>query len=205
MKFPLNKALVGCLSAWLFCLASARVSGSQDAASPLPDLEPFLKEVRKSLKSDRLLLCQYTYTQKSIEHTLDGKGNVKKTEEEISEVYPSLLPGLSYERVISRNGQPVPAKEIEKQDREHEKRLTEHDRKLEKEGTSAKDKRLAKEAEEQRKEEAAIDELFRMYDIKMRGRELVDGNSTILIKSFSSTRTIPSRRATWKSQATGRN
>src|SRR5262245_16424502 len=144
----------------LILVAAIGAALQSDAAKPLPELAPFLQEVRKHLRSDRLLLSQYTYVEKNVEKQLDDKGNVKKTDTEIYEVYPSLEEGQTYSRLVEKNGKPVPAGEIEKQDRQHDKKVRERVRKLEREGVSERDKRLAKEAEEKRKEEETIDELF---------------------------------------------
>jgi hypothetical protein len=168
------------LSVWAVFLVNG--SRAQDPAPPLPEFAPFLKEMRMKLHSDRTLLCQYTYTERNIEKTLDEKGGVKKTDEEVSEIYPSMVSELSYRRLIMRNGKPVPAKELEKRDREHDKKLEEHKRRLEREGKSAREERLAKEAEEKRKEEAAIDELFQLYELKMLRRDILGEQSAILIE-----------------------
>src|SRR6516162_6503894 len=52
----------------------------QDQQKPLPELKPFLEELRKTLHTDGLLLSQYTYTDKLTEIELDSKGKAKKTE-----------------------------------------------------------------------------------------------------------------------------
>ena len=154
----------------------------QPPERPLPEPAPFLQEVRKHLRSDRLLLSQYTYTARTTERELDAKGNTKKTDVEVYEVYPSLEEGETHERLIERNGKPVDPKELAKKDREHEKKAAERARKLEREGTSEREKRLAKEAEERRKEDEAIDEMFRLYQIEMLGREELEEHSTIVLR-----------------------
>ncbi|MBZ5499214.1 MAG: hypothetical protein LAP85_22680 [Acidobacteriia bacterium] len=118
------------------------------AGKPLPDLEDFLKGVRSHLRSDRLLLSQYTYTEKDLIHELDKKGNIKSGHELVYEVYPSLEEGLSYRRLMSRDGKPTGKKDQDKQDRQHDKKLMEPKRALEREGTDERARRLAKEAEE---------------------------------------------------------
>jgi hypothetical protein len=110
---------------------------AQDSSAVLPQYEAFLKAVRQKLHSDKTLLSQYTYTVRTVTKTLDGNGKVKKIAEEVSEKYPSNYPGLSYSRVIVRNGKPVPKEEIEKADRKHEKRLKEYERKLKQEEKDA--------------------------------------------------------------------
>ena len=100
------------LAACALCFSG--LSPAQDFSAPLPEYEPFLKTVRQKLHSDKTLLSQYTYNVRTVTKTLDGNGKVKKIEEEVSEKYPSNYPGLSYSRVIMRNGKPVPKAEIEK-------------------------------------------------------------------------------------------
>jgi hypothetical protein len=148
---------------------------------PLPDLESFLRDVRKTLRSDRVLLSQYTYVEKNTENRLDKQGRVTKTEVEVREVYPSIEEDLSYERLVSKNGTPVDAKELQKKDLEQQNKVLEWTRKVERETPADKAKRLAKAADERRKEDEAIDEAFRLYSFSMKGREVVDGRDAIVI------------------------
>lgn len=151
----------------------------QETAKPLPDLNSFLQEIKGNLRSDRLLLSQYTYTLKQTVHELDKQGNVKNTFVNVYEVYPSLEEGLTYTRLISKNGKPLTEKELQKEDNSYDKKLREHEGKLQREGTDEKARRQAKEAEERRKEEAVKNELFQLYDVSMIGREDLDGHSAI--------------------------
>ncbi|MGA2262852.1 MAG: hypothetical protein ABSH28_15635 [Acidobacteriota bacterium] len=154
---------------------------AQQPDKPLPELNEFLKGVRAHLESDRLLLSQYTYNEKETERALDDKGKVKSTHENIFEVYPSLEEGLTYRRLISKDGKPLDKKVIEKQDREQDKKERDWTKKLEREGTDERARRLAKEAEEKRKEQEAIDELFQLYRIELAGREILDGSPAIVL------------------------
>jgi hypothetical protein len=156
--------------------------GQQDRIEkPLPVLDEFLREVKNRLHSDDSLLRSYTYKEKETTRSLDGKGNLQKTEEKIYDVYPSPEPDQTYRRLIAKDGKPVSQKEIEKQDRENNKKLNDYARKLEREGTGRRERRLAKEAEEKRKEEKAIDDLFRIYEIIMEGREWIDKHPAIVL------------------------
>jgi hypothetical protein len=152
---------------------------AQEGEKPLPELQSFLKEIRKNLFSDRLLLSQYTFLEKSTQLHLEKNGKVKKTEERLVEVYPSLEPGQSYRRLIAKDGKPVDSKELEEQDRKHDRNMQELLRKRENESARDKEKRLAREAEERRKEGLLIDELFQLYDIHVVGREILDGYPAI--------------------------
>jgi hypothetical protein len=176
-RLPLVLMLTLSLPAAL-CLPPSR---AQQPGKPLPELSDFLKGIRANLRSDRLLLSQYTFTEKSIERKLDKKGNVKSTDEKIYEVYPSFEEGLTYRRLISKNSKDLSQEEIEKQDREHDKKVREWEQKLKREGADQRARRLAKEAEEKRKEEETIDELFQLYQIAMAAREILDENTAIVV------------------------
>ena len=149
---------------------------------PLPDLESFLKELRKTLHTDRVLLSQYTYLEKRTENNLDKKGRVTKTEVEVREMYPSLEQDLGYTRLISRNGKPVDPKDLEEKDGEQQRKVLERVRKMERETAVEKEKRLAKVAEERRKENESIDEAFALYAVSMKGRDVVDGHDAIVLE-----------------------
>ena len=162
-------------------LSSPLWAQAQQGDKPLPELNGFIKGIRSTLHSDRLLLSQYTYTEKDIERDLDIDGKVKSTDEEIHEIYPSLEEGLTYERLISKNGKPLSQKELDKQDGKHDKKMKERAQQLEREGTNERARRLAKEAEEKRKEEETLDDLFQLYLVRMVGREIHGGYSAILL------------------------
>jgi hypothetical protein len=149
---------------------------------PLPDLESLLQGLRKTLHSDRVLLSQYTYVQKNTEKRLDKSGRVTKTEVEVFEMYPSLEEDLSYARLISKNGKPVDPEELEKKDREQQKKVLDRVRKTEQATADEKAKRLAKVAKERREEDESIDEAFALYAISMTGRDVVDGHDAIVLE-----------------------
>lgn len=159
------------------CLAAS----DRDEARPLPEPRAFLEEVRRNLRSDEALLEQYTFTEKRIEKRLDGNGAVKKTKTETFEVYPSAEPAQMYRRLVARDGVPVPAAELAAQDRKQEARTEERERRRAGEDEAARMRRQTKEDEERRQEQAVVDEVFRMDDIRVEGRETVDGRPTIVL------------------------
>jgi hypothetical protein len=167
--------------AFAACAAAGTPLLSATDAAAIPDTRAFLVEVREKLKSDELLLDQYTFTEEFRETRLDSHGTVKKSKTEIYEVYPSNLPGKTYRRLISRNGARLSEQQLAEQDSKQEEKAEKKRRRLDAEGEAA---RRAREAEEARKEREVVDEIFRMDDIEVTGRELVDGRPTIVV-SFS--------------------
>ena len=150
----------------------------QDLSQPLPELSSFLQEVRRNLRSDRLLLSQYTYLEKDTELRLDTDGNAVKTEVKVYEVYPALEQAKTYRKLISTNGKPLHRDEIERQDRDYEAKIRSAASRA---GSDAR-KQQAAEAEARRKDEEVIDEAFRLYEISLVGRENLLGGAAIVLE-----------------------
>ena len=172
---PLRAALLAALVPW-GALAQEEATASPPVVS---DTRAFLEEVRRNLQSDGALLEQYTFTEMYTENRLDGRGGVKKSKTETYEVYPSTEPRKLYRRLIARDGRPLSAKELAEADRNQEEKIA---RREARRASQTEAQRAAREAEKQRKEREVIDEVFRMDDFRITGREFVDGRPTIVIE-----------------------
>jgi len=171
----------GAILAALALTLPSPVLSAQDLEKPLPDATVFLEGVRETLRSDRLLLADYTFTEKHTQTRLNSKGGVKKTKSEIFEVYPSSKLGKLYRRLIARDGRPLDPNELAAEDQRQEAKAEKQRLALESETSTERERRLAKEQEELRQEKEVIDELFRMDEINVVGRETVDGRNTVLV------------------------
>lgn len=176
------------LAPW-FCAPILQAQAGADP--PLPDAHDFLEQVRERFHSDDYLLEQYTFTETRLERRLDGKGRLKEEKREVYEVYPSARSRLTYRKLVERDGRPVSAGELEEQDRDHEKKVA----KATRGGADAEEKRRERLAERERREREAVDELFRVYDIAVLGREILDGRPSILVTFRPRPDIKPSTRA----------
>jgi hypothetical protein len=147
----------------------------QDDARPLPELNDFVAEFRKTLHTNNLLLSQYTFTEKETHIELDSSSKPKKTEVKVYQILRGPDPQDEYRRLLSKNGVPVDPKELEKQDRENQKEMDEKERKRKKSPEEVQKKR----AEQEREDDKIIDDMFALYDGKILGREKIGGHSTI--------------------------
>lgn len=161
--------------------AASNLLADDRDARPLPEPRAFLDEVRRNIRSDDALLEQYTFTEKRIEKRLDGNGAVKKIKTETFEVYPSAEPGKMYRRLVARDDVPISAKELAAQDRRQEERTELSEKRRAAEDDAARARRAAQEAEERREEQRVVDEVFRMDDIRVEGRENVNGRATVVL------------------------
>ena len=151
---------------------AADLSSQEDR--PLPQPEAFLEHVKRSLASDRLLQSRYTFDRHETTDLIDPQGKVKKSWSKQWEVFPSVDPKLSYERLIEKDGKPVEASRIENQDRKHRK-------KIEQRKQLAPNRIQKKLREEEQKEERQIEELFRLYRFQIQGRDTVEGVPTVVV------------------------
>jgi len=89
-------------------------------------------------------------------------------------VYPSALQSRTYRKLVERDGQALAPEKLAEQDRDHDKKLAKSDKVPE-------EKRRARQAERRRNDEEVVDELFRIYDIAIAEREIIEGRSAILV------------------------
>jgi hypothetical protein len=164
----------------LALLAVALLAGRAQAQDrPLPDPAAFLPEVKKRLQTDQSVQSSYSYVETRRERKLDGGGRATSESVKVFENYPGLPGEPRWERMISEDGRPVPADELAKKDRERRQKAEEYARRL----SSQPDKvrgRQEREWDKDRRETAkTVDDIFRVYDVAMTGREAIDGHSTI--------------------------
>ena len=136
-------------------LAIAGLAHAQEP--PLPDAKQFLAESMRRLRSNDLLRSRYTFTEEETRYTYDSSGRVVKTQHRVYEIRPSFEPELTYRRLVSVNR--VPQNDLAKRDAEHQKKVQEWTAARESEGQNAREARLRREAEEDRAEQAVVDEL----------------------------------------------
>jgi hypothetical protein len=160
--------------------------GSQESVSPstndrpLPDPKAFGAEVRRRMLTDRELQAQYTFVEKREEIKVSKLGKVTAGPVKTYEVYPSVERGNTYKRLIAVNGVPVPAAELEKQDRVHREDVLREAARRERETPEERQRRLREEEKERAEWNRTLDEVFQVYDIRLVGREAVDGHTTVV-------------------------
>ena len=163
-------------------IASALLSVTALVAQerPLPDQESFLRDVRARLQTDSTLQSGYIYVETRREQKVDGRGQVEQESVKVYESYPGLLGEDRWERLISENGRPRAASDLDKELRNRQKKAEA----MVLEATDQPAKLQARQQREyaarRREFDAMLDDLFLVYDIRMERRELLDGHETIL-------------------------
>jgi hypothetical protein len=152
------------------------IVGTQER--PLPDYETFTAQVKKHLATDEARQSGYTFMERRIEQRLDASGRTTEEAVKVFEVYPGLPGEDRYRRLIEEDGKPVPPDKLAQQDRERQRDVESYARKLSSEPEREKATRAIEK--ERARYTAAVDDIFRVYDVRMAKRESIEGHNTIL-------------------------
>jgi hypothetical protein len=162
-------ALAGALA------ATVSVTFAQDR--PLPDYETFAQGVRTHLATDEERQSGYMFLERRTQEKLDGSGHPHDPTVKVFEVYPGLPGEDRYYRLIEEDGHPIAADKLAKEDRSRRQEVEGYSRKVSSE--SGREKMTRDQEKEKRERAAAIDDLFRIFDMHMVKRVAIEGRDTI--------------------------
>src|SRR5262245_48400117 len=144
---------------------------------PLPDFNTFAAEVKKHLATDEERQSGYVFNERRVEQKVNAAGRVTSESIKVYEVYPGLPDEDRYRRLIEEDGRPTPPGKLAKQDSERRKQAEEYARK---QAVSSERQKQNRQLDKERQEySAAVEDVFRIYDIQMVRREPIDGIETI--------------------------
>jgi len=145
---------------------------------PLPEYDAFAAQVKKHLATDEERQSGYMFVERRAEERLDASGRSTRESVKVFEVYPGLPGEDRYRRLIEEDGKPVPPVKLAEKDRDRQKEVEAYARRMS--APTGRQKETQHLQKERRRYESAVDDVFRVYDIQMVRRELVDGHETIL-------------------------
>jgi hypothetical protein len=161
---------------WVLALMLSAAPLAQER--PLPEFNTFAAQVRQHLATDEERQSSYTYIERRTEQKIDGSGRPTSQSVKVYEVYPGLPGEARYRRLIEEDGRQVVPDKLARQDRERREKVDSY---VKAQSSEPQRQKAARELENtRRKTNAAIDDLFRIYDIRMIRRESIDGHTTIL-------------------------
>jgi hypothetical protein len=145
---------------------------------PLPDFNTFAAQVKKHLATDEERQSSYTYTERRTEQKVDSSGRPTGESVKVYEVYPGLPGQERYRRLIEEDGRRIEPEKLARRDRDRQQDVDSY---VKAQSSELQRQKTAREHEKARlRRSAAIDDLFRIYDIRMIRREPIDGHATIL-------------------------
>ena len=146
---------------------------------PLPDFNTFAAQVKKHLATDEERQSSYTYIERRTEQKVDSSGRPTSESVKVYEVYPGL-PGRGALPAVDRRERPTASSPdtLARKDRERQQDVDSY---VKAQSSESQRQKAAREHEKaRRRTSAAVDDLFRIYDIRMIRREPIDGHVTIL-------------------------
>ena len=159
-------------------LASCLVAAISAQERPLPDFQTFSAQVRTHLATDEERQSGYMFIERRIEQKVEASGRPTSESVKVFEVYPGLPGEDRYRRLVEENGRRLVPGKLARQDRERQEDVQSY---LNTQASEARRQKAARErAKVRQRYDAAIDDLFRVYDIRMIRREPIDGHDTIL-------------------------
>ena len=145
---------------------------------PLPDYDSFAEQVKKHLATDEERQSGYMFVERRSEQHVNGSGRPTSDSVKVFEVYPGLPGEDRYRRLIEEDGKPVPQARLAQKDSERRKEVEAYAKRISK--AAERQKETQHLQQDRRRYTDAIDDVFRIYDIRMVRREPIDGHDTIL-------------------------
>ncbi|MCC7124922.1 MAG: hypothetical protein IT178_08740 [Acidobacteria bacterium] len=148
---------------------------------PLPDLSTFLKEARTRLEPDEMRQSGYVYVETRRERKLDASGKTLEEDVNVYESFPGLPGERRFQRQTQRDGQPVPAAELARVDRERQQKIAAYRRRMDENPAQARAEEARARAKQRRQLSMWLDDAEAVYEFTMKGREVVNGHRTIVL------------------------
>lgn len=139
-----------------------------------------LEIVRKSVELDQSNARRardYTWTGRRVERQLDAAGRVKSEKREAWETI--ILYGEAYRKYTERNSQPLSPSELRKQQEKLDKEVA----KLRDETPEQKQRRLANDEKQRRKDREFLLEIPNLYDLRIEREDAVEGRPVWVISA----------------------
>jgi hypothetical protein len=150
-------------------------------SGPLPDPQAFLQEVRENLSRSQRLAHTYAYKERRADFHINPFGRMGKGDTRVTQVYPAPNPQLTHRRIIERNGEPVTAEDLARQDAEYRLNAEPVLRRLARENTEDRLERERDEALARRRAEMMIADVVDTLKFEVLRREVRSGVPAIVV------------------------
>jgi hypothetical protein len=178
-----------------------QASGGAAPVQPVPDMEALARNVHQTLLREYREEQRFTYIEKRRDVEVSKLGKVYVGPLRTFEVYPRTF-GPDYKRLIEIEGKPLDAAELAKRDEEHRRNVQ---RQAERERAESPERRAARLKKQQDELTETIDDAARVFAFGFLGREVVDGESLIVVslKPRQNAR-VTSREGAWMKKLEGK-
>ena len=148
---------------------------------PLPDSDTFYRQVRENLARAERAGHLYTYREQRTDVHTNPFGRLGTGGTSLYEIYPSPLRQLVYRRLVARDGAPVGASDLARQDREYRARVADMVR--ERGARSAEEEDLVQIESQRARErrERQIHDVVEALEFTLKERTIYNGVQAIVI------------------------
>src|SRR5687767_13398645 len=189
----------------LFLVSLCTLTPVIRAQSAIPAPSGLARRVRDAVRLDDELQAQFRYVEQRRDLRVSKMGKVEVGAQHTFEVYPSAVPGRTYKRLIAVDGRPLSDAELARRDREHAAHVAAEAARRERETPRERNARLKEEADALRERNAIVDDGFAVFEPTVIGREILDGQKTILVAlTPRPDAPVTTREGRWMKQFEGR-
>jgi hypothetical protein len=171
---------------------SGPISGGQAATIPNPEM--FYRQVRDNLARAQQASRLYSYKERRSDLHTNLFGKMGTDGSNVFQVYPSLNPQLTYRQLIERNGRPVSAEELARQDREYRTKVAELQRRRTREDEDDRKRREQDEALTRRRAQLMIDDVVDALQFRIGRRETYEGQPAVVVTFAPKAKWTPKTR-----------
>ena len=150
---------------------SAPAAVAKDEGRPLPDIAKLMLAVEAHQRQDEQTLKDYIYRQTQTVDEADGHGGVKKREVRVFDVF--WLQGVPVRKMLSKDGKPLSADELKKEDERIDREV-----KAAREKREKKDDK-GKETDPRGNDEVTVSRILELGTFSNARRVQLDGRDTI--------------------------
>jgi len=148
---------------------------------PLPNLETFSRTVRDNLARAERVAHLYAFKERRTDVHTNPFGRIGTGGTSVFDVYPSATRGLTYRRLIERDGVAVAAQELAEQDRQYRVRVADVQRRLVAENADETQRREADLARARQRGQRRVDAVVDALQFRVEGRTVYEGVPAIVI------------------------
>jgi hypothetical protein len=160
---------------WLIVVAL--LSGIGAAQPDLPPADAFLREAREVFTRSQEVWHHYAYTERSTELHINPFGRMGTGGVNLYDVRPAANPRLTYRRLMSRDGVPLSADELRRQDAEYEARAA----RLTQSSADESARRRNDDLLARKRAQMMVDDVVNTMQFDLARREMRDGVPVIIV------------------------
>ena len=151
------------------------------AQAPLPDLSSFFHEVRVRLQTDAQRQYDYSFIERQRQTSLAADGRATDMSTATIESHPGFPGEARFECVVERDGRRIPEDDLRRQVERRRREVVDYRRIVARQTTADRARQERDWDRRGRELTDTLDDVFRVFEIRMLGRETVDGHGTVVV------------------------